>query len=150
MRATTTLLLDRNVIEKLKRHGVNLSKEVDGFLAARLAEVEGSEAPAEKADYEDLKRKQIKLAHDSQKLKAWLMRQQVDGNNAYNLLNRRIFEVGLADDFGNLGKVAPKFLNAWTGPEDLAHQFITLVEMVREKLQVENQLRKIRASLSAS
>ncbi|MEM4727309.1 MAG: hypothetical protein QXD04_03545, partial [Candidatus Bathyarchaeia archaeon] len=113
----------------------------------RLAELEGRELPEEEGptfdevDYEKLKRRHNSLVREVDALEKRLVKRGVYGEL------RELAEKGLGldvENFSNLDEVTPKLLKAYKGiPED-AHQFITLLETLREKRELESQLSQYR------
>ena len=143
-----TNYLEHGPYQRLKdllrtRFGKPISQELDEFIARRLAELEGTQvqgAQATSDEYEDLKRKHLSLIKDADAIRKRLVKMKV-----YDKLEELVEKLGLNfEDFSNVDEVAPKLLGEWKDAEE-AHEFITLIETVREKRQVERRLAEIRS-----
>jgi hypothetical protein len=103
---------------------------------ARLSGVENSIA----ADYEELKQQHHALICNIDKLEKTLEKHQV-----YDKLVALVKSNNLAtENYANLDEVMPKIFKEWTGYQEDAHLFATLLEMLKKKREIEDQLLKIR------
>ena len=141
----TTVYLDYEPYQKLKgllktRFDKPVSQEVNEFIIRRVAELEGSPTEVDADQYEDLKRRQLRLSNDVGSIEKHLT-----GRKVYRRLEALVEKLGLdLEDFHNLDEVSPKLLKEWDDAPDHAHQFITLLETVKEKRMVERRLAEIR------
>ena len=101
--------------------------------------------------YAELKSNHAKLVREVDNLEKQIRKQKV-----YDQLEELAGKVGLDfDDFKNIDQVAPKLLKEWK-QQDLSgsliplpehmHQFITLIELARDKREIEAKLTEIRLS----
>jgi len=101
-------------------------------------------------DYAELKSNHAKLVKEVDNLEKQIRKQKV-----YDQLEELAGKVGLDfDDFSNIDQVAPRLLKEWEEqdlggliplPEHM-HQFITLIELARDKRRIEAKLTEIRLS----
>jgi hypothetical protein len=107
--------------------------------------------PKETMGYAELKSNHAKLVKEVDNLEKQIRKQKV-----YDQLEELAGKVGLDfDDFKNIDQVAPKLLKEWKQqdlggsliplPEHM-HQFITLIELARDKREIEAKLTEIRLS----
>jgi len=124
--------------EKLGKTG---SQRLDELIAGEVAKLEGHEAPpTQSADYEQLKTLHYKLVKEVDLIERRLTKRKV-----YDELVGFAGQKGLnLETLANLEDTMPKMLSEWNGlPEDM-HQFITLLETVKRKRQVEKKIAEIR------
>jgi hypothetical protein len=125
-------------------------EEVLELIRRRMGEWEreagGRPSPRDEADYERLKERHNKLVKQVDQLEKRLLKRKV-----YRRLLDTAVEVGVdLKELSNLDEAAPRLLAKYPGPSEDAHQFITLMETVREKRLVERELSEIRSRSSAS
>jgi len=141
----TTVYLDHEPYQKLKkllkaRFDKPISQEINEFIIRRVAELEGTQVEVDADEYEALKRKHSRLMKDAGSIEKNLM-----GRGVYDRLRQIVFDFGLDfTDLHNADEVSPKLLKEWDGPPAHAHQFITLLETVREMKKVERRLEEVR------
>ncbi|MHA1632615.1 MAG: hypothetical protein ACTSXC_07420 [Candidatus Freyarchaeota archaeon] len=144
VRKTITVYLDEDAYKRLREliKPKKISQELDMLIKRRIAELEGREYnPLEEADYEALKREHNRLVREAEKLRRHLKRRKV-----YNQLLNLTFNCGMKEDLSNLDEVTPEILDGWDGWKEDAHQFITLLETIRSKREIERKLEEIRKS----
>jgi hypothetical protein len=138
---TTTLTLDAEVFQRFKAKVDNVSGEVESFMRRRLSELDGQDTlQISQVDYEKLRENQIELSRETDKIVKGLKEQHVlEG------LMATANEQGLnLKDLNNLDETIPKLFNAWKDAPDYIHRYITFLEKIKEKWNVEQQLLKIR------
>ena len=125
-----------------------ISEEIDEFIKRRIAELERKEpAQFDLNEYEDLKRKHNKLLGEADAVRKRLKQKR----KVYDRLNELADKLGLDfNDVHNAGEVAPKLLKQWDGSPEDAHQYVTLMEITREKWKVEQSLAEVRTKNFAS
>jgi predicted DNA-binding protein len=135
----TTLYIDQEMYRKLRKlTGRPASQEVNDLIRKRVAELEGQpQQVLDKSQYEDLKYRLNKLVKDADTLRATLRKH---GN--YDRLNILASELGLTKDFHNLNEVAPQLLSEANDAD--MHQFISLIETIREAREIKTKLSEIR------
>ena len=141
-RKTITVYLDEEAYNKLREliKPKKISQELDDLIKRRIAELEGQEYnPLEDADYEALKREHSRLVREAEKLRRHLKRRKV-----YSQLLNLAFNCDMKEDLSNLDEVTPKILDSWDGWKEDAHQFITLLETIRSKKEIEQKLEEMR------
>jgi len=116
-----------------------------------IARLQGIPAdPKATMGYEEVKSNHIRIVKESDQL-----RKQIQKQSVYDPLKNLAARLGLDfDTFGNLDEIVPKLLKEWPKQEigslvplsEHVHQFITLVELVREKKEIEAKLTEIRIS----
>jgi len=136
----TTLYLDVEPYQRLRKlAGRPASREVNDLIRKRVAELEEQpQQVLDKSQYEDLKNRLNKMVKDADTLRAML---QKHGN--YDRLDILASDLGLARDFRNLEEVAPQMLSEANDAD--THQYISLVETIREAREIEAKLSDIRA-----
>jgi len=144
-RKTITVYIDEGGYKRLREliAPKSISRELDDLIKKRIAELEGREYnPLESADYEELKREHSRLVREVEKLERHLKRRRV-----YDDLLKLAYDVDVKireRDLSNIEEIAPKILDEWDGLKEDAHQFITLLETVRDKWEIERKLEEIR------
>ena len=141
-RKTITVYIDEEAYKKLRKliKPKKISQELDDLIKQRIAELEGREYnPLEEADYEALKREHNRLVREAEKL-----RRHLKGRKVYRQLLQLAFNLGMKEDLSNLDEVTPRILESWDGWKEDAHQFITLLETIRSKREIERKLEEIR------
>ena len=147
-RKAVTLYLDEVAYKRLQEliKPKKISLEIDDLIKRRIAELEGGEYnPLEEADYEALKREHNQLVREAEKLRRHLKRRKV-----YSQLLQLAFNLGMKEDLSNLDEITPKILDSWDGWKEDAHQFITLLETIRSKREIEQKLEEIRTNLGSN
>lgn len=97
------------------------------------------------ADYERLKRRHILLANECRVL----FRQIKRRGEIYDKLYALAQNCGLEfTSYSNLGEVVPKMVEKWDEAKEHLHLFITLLELVKEKVEVEAKLEAYRRDFS--
>lgn len=141
-----TLYLNAGSYGELKRVcsrlGVSVSSKVDEWIRKGLQESTGEDYGIEKADYEELKRAHQRLIREVDRIERYLKKRRV-----YNDLLKLAYDVSAKireRDLSNIGEIAPKILSEWDGLKEDAHQFITLLETVRDKWEIERRLEETR------
>ena len=141
-RKAVTLYLDEVAYKRLQeliKHK-KISREIDDLIRRRIVELEGGGYnPLEDMDYEGLKREHNRLVREAEKLRRHLKRRKV-----YKQLLQLAFNCGMKENLSNLDEVTPKILDSWDGWKEDAHQFITLLETIRNKREIEQKLEEIR------
>jgi len=123
-----------------------VSQEINEFVVKRLAELKGQSSSAVvMVNYEKLKQMHTRLTHETDILEKRLIKWGV-----YDKLVELVKDLGLdTDTLSNLNEVAPRLLAKWVGGPEFPHQFITLLETVREKKETEVELAKMRMGRAA-
>jgi len=135
-----TLYLTDGPFEELQKLSPNISQEVDGLIRKRLEELTGH-SMREDVDYEGLKAKYSELS--SKVAKKDLELKEI--SPLYHNANVLIHSLGLKGDFSNADELIPQFISAWKDDAEFMHEYITLVELARDKRQTERLLRTIRS-----
>jgi hypothetical protein len=135
-----TLYLSDEPFEQLQKLSPNVSQEVDGFIRKRVEELT-SQSIGEGANYEGLKAKHSELVNKVARKDAQLKQKMPDHHEANELLAG----LGLLKDFSNADELIPQFMVAWKGNVDFMQEYVTLVELARDKRQTERLLRTIRS-----
>jgi len=124
-----------------------ISREIEELVRKRLAELEGGEYKQEEhVDYEALERDHVRLVKEVDRQEKWLRKRK-----AYDDLVKVALKVGLSPkDLSVLEEAAPKMMSEWKGLKEDVHLFITLLENVRAKRELERKLDEIRDARAAS
>jgi vacuolar-type H+-ATPase subunit I/STV1 len=149
--STSIYVTDKQAFEECKRllklQGRSLSEEIMDFVLRRLDELRGAVKPGtsdEEASrkYEELKAKHKKMQDDFDRRKKKL-REHED----YLKANEMLRELGMLQNLSNADDIKPKFIAAWTkthADQGFMHEYISLVELARDKKQVEQRLSELR------
>ena len=70
--------------------------------------------------------------------------EQLKEKPCYHEANDLLAGLGLKKDFSNADELIPKFMAAWKGDVDFMQEYVTLVELARDKRNAERRLREIR------
>jgi ribosomal protein L44E len=125
--------------EQLQKRIPNISQEVDDFLKKRAEELTG-QSIGEGADYGSLKAKYSELVNKVAKKDAELK----EITPYYHEANTLLAGLGLKKDFSNADELIPQFTSAWKGRVEFMHEYVSLVELARDKRQAERRLSTIR------
>lgn len=148
VKRAVTLFIDGEAYQALRKavYPKKVSHEVEDLMRKRISELEGREyAPQEHVDYEVLKRDHTRLIIEVDRLEKALVKRKV-----YDDLGRLAVKLGLTPDLRNLDEVAPKLLDEYKGLKEDTHQFLSLLETVKAKREVERKLDEIRIMRAAS
>ena len=149
MKVNVTLYVDGEAFEAFRKaiSPKPVSHELEEFMRKRVAELEGREYRQEEhVDYEALKREHIRLIREVDRHEKWLRKRKV-----YENLARLAVKVGLSPrDLSGLEEAMPKMMSEWKGLKEDVHLFITLLENVRAKRELERKLDEIRDARAAS
>jgi len=150
--STSIYITDRQAFEECKRllklQGRSLSEEIMYFVLRRLDELRGTVDPSASIEetgkrYEKLKDRYSCLVEQVAKMLKRLEEWKELLDEADNLFD----SLGLKPDLSNLTKeMISKFMLAWRGNQEFMHEYITLVEVAREKKEVETRLREMRCA----
>jgi len=146
LKRPVNLLLDYEAYEHLRKlaleSGTSVSEMVNDYIRSKVAELRGGnmQLQAKAVSYEGLKSLHTRLVKEVDALERRLTKRKV-----YDELVGFAGQKGLnLETLANLEDTMPKMLSEWKGlPEDM-HQFITLLETVKRKRQVEEKLAEIR------
>jgi len=134
------------------KEGKKGSVRLREFIEEEITRLQGAPTnPKVTMGYAELKSNHAKLVKEVDNLENQVRKQKV-----YDQLEELAGKVGLDfDDFENIDQVAPKLLKEWEKqdlggtliplPEHM-HQFITLIELARDKRRIEAKLTEIRLS----
>ena len=143
-RGPKTLYIDKDLYREL----VDLiapkkpSTELDELILARVLELRGNVTPEDHIDYEAIKKEHVKLLREVEKLTNLLK-----GREVYKQLEDLGYASGLQWNgrlMNNLEKATKGILAGWRGVAEDAHTFISLLEAVKTKSEIERQLEKVR------
>lgn len=142
---TTTLTLDIDIFQRFKAKVGNVSGEVETFMRQRLTELDGKEPlQISQDDYERLRREHLELSREADKIVKGLQEQKV-----WDSLSTMAEEAGLnVKDLSNLDKTVPQLFKAWQEAPDYMHRYVTFLEKLKEKWNVEKQLLRIRTAIN--
>jgi len=155
--STSIYVTDRQAFEECKRllklQGTSLSEEIMGFVLRRLDELRGTVGLGTSDEeagrkYEELKVKHKKMQDDLDRRKEKL-KEHEDYWKAIEMLRT----LGMLANMSNTEEVIPKFTAAWTkthADQGFMHEFISLVELSRDKKQVEHGLSELRKPAMAT
>jgi hypothetical protein len=143
---------DKQAFEECKRllklQDRSLSEEIMGFVLRRLDELRGTVKPGtsdEEASrkYEELKAKHKKMQDDFAR-----RNEELKKHEDYLKADEMLGDLGLLQDLSNAPDIIPKFTAAWTKTHDqgFMHEYISLVELCRDKKQVEQRLSELRTA----
>jgi len=128
----------------------SVSSKVAEWMRAYINEYEGKTDVEQKTtitEYEDLKKRHIKLVAEADKLAKRLAKtKQVD--NMKELAEKLGLDV---KNFSNLTKLAPEMTEKWKakgGAEEHIDLFIAYLELVKEKRKAEAELRELRKKMA--
>jgi len=144
-----TLYLDSEQYELLKKTciatGVSVSVKVDELIRHSIAETTGEKGEAgNPVDYEDLKRRHIKMVAELDKLY-----KRLEKTKRFDDMVEFAQKLGLdTKNFSNLTGLAPTMLEKWNGLEEHLHLFISYLELLRDKRQVEANLKETRKKMA--
>jgi vacuolar-type H+-ATPase subunit I/STV1 len=151
--STSIYVSDRQAFEECKRllklQGRSLSEEIMNFVLRRLDDLRGTvrlDTSDEEGSrkYEELKAKHKKMQDDFDRRKEKL-KEHEDYWKAIEML--RTF--GMLADMSDTDEIIPKFTAAWPKThtdQGFMHEFISLVELSRDKKQVEQRLSELRTA----
>ena len=143
-RGPRTLYIDKELVDELRDliTPKKLSTELDELIKARVLELRGNVTPEDHIDYEASKKEHAKLVRQVEKLTSFLK-----GRDIYEPLETQAYASGLQWDgrlMNNLEKATKGILTGWKGVAEDAHTFISLLEAVKRKSEIERQLEKVR------
>lgn len=141
MKVRTNFSLEKDVLKRFKQLVPNMSEEVEGFMSRRIIELSGSDENGRRARYEELKNQYNKLLRDVAKKDAEL----AGITPHYHEANDLLAGLGLKKDFSNADELIPKLTKQWKGPAEFLHEYISLVELARDKRVVERELTQLRS-----
>jgi hypothetical protein len=142
MKHRTNVSLDADLLARFKKLVPSVSAEFNEFMRRRVAELEGRPEDFS-GDYGELKKKHSTLY-------SRVSRKEVDlregAPEAFAKANESLAQLGMKADLSNADQIIPKLVGAWTGEQDFLHEYISLVELSREKRKVEHRLSEMRTS----
>ena len=147
-----TLYLDSDQYELLKKTciatGVSVSTKVDELIRHSIAETTGEKGEAvNPVDYEDLKRRHIKMVAELDKLY-----KRLEKTKRSDDMVEFAQKLGLdTKNFTNLTELAPTMLEKWHaqgGLKEHMHLFIAYLELLRDKRQLEASLEETRRKMA--
>ena len=144
--STSIYVTDKKAFEECKRllklQGLSLSEEIMGFVLKRRDELKGNgSSQSTSADYQRLKVRYSDLVSKVAKKDAELKEIEIHYHEANDLLAG----LGLKKDFSNANELIPQFISAWKGPVEFMHEYLSLVELARDKRETEQLLRTLRS-----
>jgi len=147
MKVRTNFSLDKDVLSRFKKLVPNMSGEVEAFISRRVIELSGSDERARRVRYEELQSQYSKLVKKVAEKKDELSEIIPYFQEANDLLAG----LGLKKDFSNADELIPKLRKQWDGgrPSEFIHQYISLVELARDKRLVERELDQFYSSSSS-
>lgn len=143
--STSIYVKDKASFEECKRllklQGLSLSEEIMNFVLRRRDELKGGsgQSMGEGVDYQSLKARYSKLVSEVARKKDELSEMPY-----FHEANDLLAGLGLKKDFSNADELTPQFMVAWKGDVDFMQEYVTLVELARDKRQAERRLREIR------
>jgi hypothetical protein len=149
LKVNVTLYVDGETFEVFRKaiSPKPVSHELEEFMRKRVAELEGGEYRQEEhVDYEALERDHVRLVREVDRQEKWLRKRK-----AYDDLVKVALKVGLSPkDLSVLEEAAPKMMSEWKGLKEDVHLFITLLENVRAKRELERKLDEVRDARAAA
>lgn len=119
------------------------SRELDELIKNRVLEIEGEGVELENTiDYEGAKKDHLELVKKIDRFQSLLRK-----HDAYDRLEDLAYECGLEWDgkvMDNLEEVSTGVLNRWDGPPEDAHIFLSFLEAIKKKTEIERQLEMVR------
>lgn len=143
-RGNVTLYIDKGRYQELKEiiRPKKISQELDDLILQRLFELRGNVKAEDQIDYDGLKKEHVRLLKDVEKFDRLLK-----DRNVYERLKNLAYDSGLEWDgriLDNLDKVSKGLLTQWKGVPEDAHTFISLLEAIQRKSEIEQQLELVR------
>ena len=144
-RGQVTVYIDKDWYKRLQKLVAPKpsSRELDELIKNRVLELEGEGVELENTiDYEAAKKDHLKLVKEIDRFKSLLRK-----HNAYDRLEDLAYECGLEWDgkeMDNLENVSTGVLNKWDGPPEDAHIFLSFLEAIKKKTEIERQLEMVR------
>lgn len=147
MRKVVSIYVDPEAYSEMKRlchnTGVSVSSRIDDLIKEWVQQATGKKFAENPIEYEGLKREHFKIVKDLDSIQNRLLRLKV-----YESLKQTAVKVGLNREYTNVREVSGRFLQEWAGLKEHAHLFITLLELVQRKHEVERQLDGVRTRSS--
>jgi len=154
-RRTHTLYIDEDIWTKFRylvpfREKRSASDKIESFMRTYINECEGKAeddlASSTTADYEDAKNLHNKVVRELDKIEKRLRQRRV-----YDELKDFSQKIGLnLETLNSLTNLAPELIQKWAGVKEDAHQWISLLELVKKKWEVEARLEEIRIKQASS
>lgn len=141
MKVRTNFSLEKEVLKRFKKLVPNMSEEVETFMSQRIIELSGSDENGRHLRYEELKNQYNKLVREVAKKDTEL----TAITPHYHEANTLLAGLGLKKDFSNADELIPKLTKEWKGPAEFLHEYISLVELARDKRVVERELTQLRS-----
>mgnify|MGYP005644912273 CR=1 FL=1 len=144
-----TLYIEDDVWERIQElvklgYAKNASQLVNLLLAEALDRLGHSGRPVSMS-YEALKTRHTALTRKVSDLERQL--RKIYANN-YRALLTLAQKLGLdSKTFNNLDLIAPKLISQWQGNPSALHLFITLLEQIKEKREIERKLSELRKKI---
>jgi predicted CopG family antitoxin len=141
MKSRHTISVNDESFKELQKLVKNVSGEIDTFIKRRVAELAGR--PADNTEeYEALKAKHIMLVGQVAKM---IKRLSQEADN-YDKANTLLEQLGMKPDMTDTAKIIPTFLATWVGSREFAHMYVTLIELAKDKKDIERKLSEIRSA----
>lgn len=144
VKVRTNFSLEKDVLSRFKKLVPNMSQEVEVFMSQRIIELSGSDENGRRLRYEELKNQYNKLVREVAKKDA-----ELAATPYYHEANDLLAGLGLKKDFSNADELIPKLTKQWKGPAEFLHEYISLVELARDKRVVERELTQLRSQSTA-
>lgn len=143
--STSIYVTDKKAFEECKRllklQGLSLSEEIMSFVLRRRDELKGNgTSQSTSVDYQRLKLRYSELVRKVAKKDDEL----TTITPYYSEANDLLAGLGLKKDFSNASELIPQFISAWKGPVEFMHEYLSLVELARDKCETERLLRTLR------
>jgi len=127
---------------RIHEGGMSASQKLEDYMKACISEYEGRQidSPLEyEADYEDLKKRHIKLVTEADKLE-----KRLEKTGEFDNMADFVEKAGLdLKTYGNLTTMAPMMLEKWCGKGKMKEDmliFLAYLELIKKKRQVEAKL----------
>ena len=136
------LYLTDGPFEELQKLSPNISQEVDGFIRKRVEELTGqSMGEGQGVDYEHLKERHNSLMRQVEAMQKALSQDEKTFHQANGLL----VSLGIEKDFINAADVIPKLVKAWKGEAAYIQEYVSLIEISKERKALTKRLLEIRS-----
>ena len=140
VKRTMCLYMDSEVYKAYRKAIApkSVSCELEAYMRKCLSELGDNilSQTQEPVDYDALSRDHDKLVREVDRLEKWLKKRDV-----YDDLLKLAASLGVTNkDLSRLDEAAPKLLKDWSGFQEDAFQFISLIKNVRAKRELERKM----------
>lgn len=150
--STSIYVRDKASFEECKRllklQGKSISEEIMNFVLRRLDELRGAVTPGSSDEEAGRKYEELKVKHKKMQNDFDTMKEKLSKHEDYLKANEMLGNLGMLQDLSNADDIIPKFIATWPSAhadQGFMHEYISLIELSRDKKHVEQRLSELRA-----